>query len=162
MRLPCKQVKAGALPAASTNVRQTGSTLPCKRRVDAKATLFRTEGCNRQLPRPVNLWKQPGKAGAKGIRISSVEYADKTCGSSRGRCNAACFHHFTTSPLRHLHAADGFSQAVGSPQRLEQALSCEKVPEGVDHCGRLGDVDLFLTTLNGGDFHYDVVNAHTL
>jgi len=32
--------------------------------VDAKATLFRTEGCNRQLPRPVNLWKQPSKAGA--------------------------------------------------------------------------------------------------
>jgi hypothetical protein len=92
--LACNQKAADRNRYSPPNVRQTGSTLPCKRRVDAKATLFRTEGCNRQLPRPVNLWKQSVKAGAKGIRISSVEYADKTFGCSKGRCNAVCFHHF--------------------------------------------------------------------
>ena len=121
MRLPCKQVKAGALPAASTNVRQTGSTLPCKRRVDAKATLFRTEGCNRQLPRPVNLWKQPVKAGAEGIRISSVEYADKTCGSSRGRCNAAVLPPLYLTALRRQKATHS------ALSRLLRASMCPKV-----------------------------------
>jgi hypothetical protein len=32
----------------------------------------------------------------------------------------------------------------------------------MNHGGSLGYVDLLLTTLDGGDFHYDVVNAHTL